>query len=183
MIAQSQGRLNAAVICCAACAMAACVAPRAIQQQRAPALPSMQGAVSGAVDSDPGGLFEAELSSPRASNTAESDGGALPRETSGTLKLEISPDSVVQYWLIIDNPNAELFTEAQLRHREGNRPAAVLFANAATRDRRVQMRGTLSVVTAGTLSQLIRDVKTHPDSFDVSVRGLSGREVIRGQLR
>jgi hypothetical protein len=128
--------------------------------------------------------FEAELKGSVSSrNRANVDAA---RDLSGNLRIHIGDDSVVQYWLIIENPNADLFTEAQLCRlsQRGGQPAvAIFFSDAAARDKRLQFRGTLSVVKTESIERLIKDVRANPDSFYVSVRGAAGREVMRGQLR
>jgi len=129
--------------------------------------------------------FEAELKGNVSSrNRANVD---TARDLSGNLRIHIGDDSIVQYWLIIENPNADVFTEAQLCRvstRGSNQPAvAIFFSDATARDRRLQFRGTLSVVKTGSLARLIQDVRANPDGFYVSVRGAGGREVMRGQLR
>jgi hypothetical protein len=170
--------LKSALLLCVLCAVTACVSPRSAQHQRiAIGNASMQG--TGGRDD-----FEAELKSLATRRAA--DGSDSTRETSGNLKLHIGDDSVVQYWLIIENPNADVFTEAQLRRlsvAQKNPAVAILFADAQTRDRRVQLRGTLAVVKSGSISRLIQEVRMHPDSFYVSVRGDAGAEVMSGRLR
>lgn len=167
--------LRMASLLCAVSVVSACGTPRQAQQQRVAVIrPSAQS--GGGRDH-----FEAELES-QVRGRNDSDGG----EVSGSVRLHIGDDSIVQYWLKIENPNADLFTAAQLRRLSkatGDPAVAVLFSNASARDRRLQLRGTLSVVKSGSLSRLIQDVKTNPDSFFVSVRGPAGREVMRGRLR
>lgn len=164
---------KAATLACLIGIAGACGTPRSAQQRMGAVRPVLQGSS----DRDE---FEAELKS-----TARSRSGTA-RDLSGNLRIHIGDDSVVQYWLIIENPDEQVFTEAQLRRL--SRPAAqaavaVFFSDASSRDRRLQFRGTLSVVKTNTLKRLIHDVRSSPDSFYVSVRGEGGREVMRGLLR
>ena len=164
-----------ATLACVVGMMGGCAAPRSAQQRIVP----VRTAVQGSSDRDE---FEAEL---KTTASARSRSRAM-QELSGNLRIHIGDDSVVQYWLIIENPNAEVFTGAQLRRvarTASQSTVAVFFSDASSRDRRLQFRGTLSLVRANSLGQLIRDVRSSPDSFYVSVRGQGGREVMRGQLR
>ncbi len=164
-----------ATLACVISVVGACAPQRSAQQRVTPVHSTVQG--SGGRDE-----FEAELKS-TASAISRS---RVARDLSGNLRIHIGDDSIVQYWLIIENPNAEVFTEAQLRRlaRSGSQSAvAIFFSDASSRDRRLQFRGTLSVVRANSLGRLIQDVRSSPDSFYVSVRGQGGREVMRGQLR
>lgn len=135
--------------------------------------------VQGSADRDE---FEAELKSTASARSRS----RAARDLSGNLRIHVGDDSVVQYWLIIENPNAELFTEAQLRRLSGSgsiSPVAIFFSDARSRDRRLQFRGTLSLVRTNSLGRLIQDLRSNTDSFYVSVRGQAGRELMRGPLR
>ncbi len=167
--------LRSAALVCLMGVVAGCLAPGTARHQRYP-MPgvSMQG--TGGRDE-----FEAELKSLSGSRN-DSDAS----ETSGRLRIHIGDDSVVQYWLIIENPNADVFTGAHLRRVAGAQKhavAATLFEDARARDRRLQLRGNLTVGKTGSLPRLIQEVRMHPDSFYVSVRGDAGREVMTGRLR
>lgn len=167
--------LKSVALVCVIGVAAGCMAAGAAQHQRYPVSGvSMQG--TGGRDE-----FEAELKSLAG---ARNDSDA--NETSGRLRIHIGDDSVVQYWLIIENPSADVFTGAHLRRLAGARKhaiAATLFEDARARDRRLQLRGTLTVGKTGSLPKLIQEVRMHPDSFYVSVRGDAGREVMTGRLR
>jgi hypothetical protein len=168
--------LRTATLACMVGLAGGCATPNAAQQRVSPVRPAVQGS-SGRDE------FEAELKSTARGRSATADSA---RDLSGNLRIHIGDDSVVQYWLIIENPNADVFTEAQLRRlsRTGTHSSvAVFFSDASSRDRRLQFRGNLSLVKTGSLNRLIQDVRASPDSFFVSVRGLAGREVMRGQLR
>lgn len=164
-----------AMLACMFSVVGACATQRSAQQRVTVVHSVMQGS-SGRDD------FEAELKS-TASARARSRSA---RDLSGNLRIHIGDDSIVQYWLIIENPNAEVFTGAQLRRvsRSGSQsPVAIFFSDASSRDRRLQFRGTMSLVRTNSIGRLIQDVRSSPDSFFVSVRGQGGREVMRGQLR
>jgi hypothetical protein len=159
----------------ALCAVGACATQGVTAQQRAPAVrPSLEGAP----DRDE---FEAELATRQRRGSARSD-----KDPYGSLKIHIGDDSVVQYWLVIENPGSQVFTAAQLRRaseRVSDPGVAVFFANAQAQDRRVQMRGTLSLLRTRDLESFIRAVRARPGDFVVSVRGAGGREVMTGQLQ
>jgi hypothetical protein len=179
MITIGTAAVRTATLACMISLVGGCAAPRSAQQQR---VGTVRQVVQGSSGRDE---FEAELKGSVSAKGRASNSDAA-RDLSGNLRIHIGDDSVVQYWLIIENPNADVFTEAQLcrASRGGSQPAvAIFFSDASARDRRLQFRGTLSVVKTGSLSRLIQDVRANPDSFYVSVRGTAGREVMRGQLR
>jgi hypothetical protein len=93
--------------------------------------------------------------------------------SSGFVVIEAPESGRLEYWLIVENPRGDLFTDGVLTHADGeggDEVVATFFVDAGLRDRRLKVRGSLSVPHSTDPKQLAAEIRAQPGAFRVLLR-------------